>query len=77
MRQPSSTPSAIPVQEAPLRKKASNYPEPFASRMQGRTVRPLGDVFGLRNFGVNLATLAAGAVCALSCERTFFRPVFE
>lgn len=65
MSQPSPPIVAIHAKDAPLRKKASNYPEPFAARMRGRTVHPLGDVFGLRNFGVNLATLIPGAVSAL------------
>ena len=47
------------------RAKASNYPEPFASRMRGRVKRPLGDHFGLRNFGVNLTELASGGESAL------------
>lgn len=51
--------------EAALRKTPSHYPEPFASRMAGRHKRPLGDLFGLRNFGVNLTTLEPGAVSAL------------
>ncbi|WP_310735073.1 cupin domain-containing protein [Azohydromonas aeria] len=45
--------------------KPSIYPEPFASRMAGRVKRPLGDLFGLTNFGVNLVHLAPGAVSAL------------
>jgi len=56
---------AIVAEEAPPRAKASNYPEPFASRVAGRTKRPLGDPFGLVNFGVNLTRLAPGAVSAL------------
>ncbi|WP_210190541.1 cupin domain-containing protein [Fulvimarina manganoxydans] len=56
---------AIAALEAPIRTKPSNYPEPFFSRMAGRTKRPLGDLFGLTNFGVNLTTLAPGAVSAL------------
>ena len=56
---------AIVAAEAPLRAKASNYPEPFASRMAGREKRPLGNVFGLSNFGVNLTRLAPGAVSSL------------
>lgn len=43
----------------------SNYPEPFASRMLGRIKRPLGDQFGLSNFGINLVVLAPGAESAL------------
>ncbi|MBC4019038.1 cupin domain-containing protein [Siccirubricoccus deserti] len=33
--------------------------------MAGRVKRALGDVFGLRNFGVNLTELAPGAASAL------------
>ncbi len=33
--------------------------------MSGRTKRPLGDLFGLTNFGVNLTRLAPGAQSAL------------
>ena len=47
-------PNALVAADAPPRTKPSNYPEPFASRMSGRTKRPLGDLFGLKNFGVNL-----------------------
>jgi len=47
------------------RTKASTYPEPFASRMRGREKRPLGDLFGLTNFGVNLTRLSPSAVSAL------------
>ena len=56
---------AILAAAAPPRTKPSNYPEPFASRMAGREKRPLGDLFGLTNFGVNLTRLAPGAVSAL------------
>ena len=52
------------------RAKASNYPEPFASRVAGRIKRPLGDLFGLMNFGVNLTRLAPGAVSALRHAHT-------
>ncbi|MGE0099517.1 MAG: cupin domain-containing protein [Hydrogenophaga sp.] len=58
-------PVSIRADEAPLRTKPSNYPEPFASRMAGRQKRPLGDLFGLTNFGVNLTRLAPGAVSSL------------
>jgi uncharacterized cupin superfamily protein len=56
---------AIHAAELPVRTKPSNYPEPFASRMSGRQKRPLGDFFGLTNFGVNLTRLAPGAMSAL------------
>ena len=59
------TPIAITATEAPTRSKPTAYPEPFASRMAGREKRPLGDLFGLTNFGVNLTRLAPNAVSAL------------
>ena len=58
-------PAAIRAADAPARAKASNYPEPFASRMKGREKRPLGDLFGLTNFGVNLTRIAPGGSSAL------------
>ena len=58
-------PIAINASEAPARLRPSNYPEPFASRMSGRHKHPLGDLFGLTNFGVNLTRLVPGAVSAL------------
>lgn len=63
-------PTAITALDAPTRTKPSNYPEPFASRMAGREKRPLGDLFGLTNFGVNLTRLAPGAVSALRHAHT-------
>ncbi|MBZ0092364.1 MAG: cupin domain-containing protein [Sulfuricellaceae bacterium] len=60
-----TSPVAINAAEAPPRAKPSIYPEPFASRMAGREKRPLGDLFGLENFGVNLTRLAPNAVSAL------------
>ena len=58
-------PVALLAQEAPAKTKPSNYPEPFFSRMHGRLKKPLGDLFGLTNFGVNLTTLAPKALSAL------------
>lgn len=58
-------PVAMMAAEAPLRAKPSVYPAPFAVRMTGREKRPLGDVFGLTNFGVNLTRLAPHAASAL------------
>jgi len=51
--------------EAPPRTRPSNYPEPFASMMSGRIKRPLGDLFALKNFGVNHVRLPPGAISAL------------
>jgi uncharacterized cupin superfamily protein len=63
-------PVALVAERAAPRTRASNYPEPFASRMNRRLKRPLGDVFGLTNFGVNLTTLAPGGVSALRHAHT-------
>ncbi len=60
-----TAPVAITAAEAPARTKKSLYPEPFASRMSGREKRPLGDLFGLTNFGVNITSLSSSAVSAL------------
>lgn len=62
---PADRPIAIRAADAPMRTKSSSYPEPFFSRMTGRTKRPLGEVFGLRNFGVNLTRLVPGGESAL------------
>jgi uncharacterized cupin superfamily protein len=64
------SPKAIRAREAPPRAKASNYPEPFLARVKGREKRPLGELFGLSNFGVNLTRLAPGAVSALRHAHT-------
>lgn len=63
-------PIAIIATEAPARSQPSSYPEPFASLMLGREKRPLGDLFGLTNFGVNLTRLAPNAVSALRHAHT-------
>jgi uncharacterized cupin superfamily protein len=61
---------AIVAAEAASRVKRSIYPEPFASRMDGREKKPLGDLFGLKNFGVNLTRLAPGGISALRHAHT-------
>lgn len=66
----SKYPLALNTEDAPARTRPSNYPEPFASRMAGRTKHPLGSLFGLENFGVNLTRLAPGAVSALRHAHT-------
>jgi len=52
---------SIKALDAPPRAKSSGYPEKFRARVEGREKRPLGDLFGLANFGVNLTRLAPGA----------------
>ena len=66
----SPRPIALVAAAAPPRAKPSNYPEPFASRVAGRVKRPLGDLFGLTNYGVNLTRLAPGALSALRHAHT-------
>ena len=61
---------ALLAAEAPPRPFRTNYPEPFASRMAGRDKRPLGDLFGLTNFGVNITCLAPGGCSALRHAHT-------
>ena len=65
-----TNPIVINAVEASVRTKPSVYPEPFASRMAGREKRPLGDLFDLKNFGVNLTRLAPNAVSALRHAHT-------
>lgn len=62
---PPARPVAVVAAEAPPRVKKSVYPEVFAALVAGREKRPLGDLFGLTNFGVNLTRLAPGALSAL------------
>jgi uncharacterized cupin superfamily protein len=58
-------PLAIVAAEAAPKARQSNYPEPFLTRMRRREKRPLADMFGLKNFGVNLTRLAPGGESAL------------
>ena len=43
----------------------SDYPEPFGSQVGARRKRALGDALDLRNFGVNLVELPAGALSTM------------
>jgi uncharacterized cupin superfamily protein len=56
----------ISAQAIPAPMGKTNYPEPYASQVKGRTKRKLGQVFGLTQFGVNLTHLLPGAVSALA-----------
>lgn len=56
---PALDPAAVPAAAG------SNYPEPFRQRVAGRRKQRLGDALGLKNYGVNLTTLAPGAQSAL------------
>lgn len=59
---------AVDAAAAPLRAKPTAPPFPpgmVAKVALGRDKRPLGDLFGLTNFGVNLTRLAPGGQSAL------------
>jgi uncharacterized cupin superfamily protein len=61
-------PIATVAADAPLRAKPTSPPFPpgmVARVAAGRDKQPLGDLFGLTNFGVNLTRLAPGGQSAL------------
>ena len=64
MNKPTSPVAAVAA-DVPPRARPSAYPAPFMPRVEGREKRQLGDVFGLKNFGVNLTRLAPKAQSAL------------
>ena len=63
-------PASVEARAAPPRTKPSAYPEPFASLMSRREKRPLGDLFGLKAFGVNITRLFPGGLSALHHRHT-------
>ncbi len=60
-------PISIVAADTPQRARPTSPPFPAAmvAKTVGREKRPLGDLFGLTNFGVNLTRLAPGASSAL------------
>ncbi len=58
-------PAHVDATTVPPRTRPSNCPEPFFRRMAGREKRALGDMFGLKNVGVNLTRLHPGGESAL------------
>ena len=62
---PDKTPRSIIAADAPPRARQTGYPAEMAKMVAGRSKHPLGDLFGLANFGVNLTRLAPGAYSAL------------
>jgi len=56
---------AVIATDVPPPERHTAYPEPYASRVAGRVRRRLGDVFGLKNFGVNLARMVPGGISSL------------
>ena len=64
----SKKPITLVAKRAPLRAKPTSPPFPaemVAKVAADRDKRPLGDLFGLTNFGVNLTRLAPGGQSAL------------
>ena len=53
-------PAALKATEAPKR-EGSRYPSPYNEICEKRTKHILGDVFGLTQYGVNLAIIQPGA----------------
>src|SRR5436190_6607395 len=58
-------PTAVVAANAAPRARPTGYPAEMMAMVAGRLKRPLGDLFGLTNFGVNLTRLAPGAYSAL------------
>ena len=58
-------PIAVRAAEAPPRARPSRYPPDLLAKVGAREKRPLGDLFGLSNFGVNLTRLPPGSASAL------------
>jgi uncharacterized cupin superfamily protein len=58
--------SPISAKSIPAPMGKTIYPQPYASLVEGRLKRKLGDFFGLTNFGVNLTDLSPGAMSALA-----------
>ncbi|MBI1171519.1 cupin domain-containing protein [bacterium] len=54
----------LDLSKAPV-KTGSIYPEPYAAMMAGRSSLRLGDLGGLKQFGVNLVILEPGALSSL------------
>lgn len=63
-------PRALDASTAPPRARATNYPPELAHLVAGREKRTLGDVFGLKAFGVNLVRLHPGAQSAFRHRHT-------
>src|SRR6185295_3683734 len=64
----STYPITVVARDAPLRAKPTSPPFPaemVTKVAAGRNKQPLGDLFGLTNFGVNLTRLAPGGQSAL------------
>ena len=65
MPTPKSFLTAIVASEAPLRPKPAKYPPALASAIENREKRPLGDLFGITSFGVNIVSILPGGISSL------------
>jgi uncharacterized cupin superfamily protein len=65
-----TNPLALVALDAAPRTKNSNFPEPFRTMVTDRVKRPLGDLFGLTNFGVNITVVPPGSISALRHAHT-------
>ena len=65
MSQPKNSLKAVDALEVVEPEIQTQYPEPFASQVRGRTKRWLGDHFGLETIGVNLVRMAPGCVSSV------------
>lgn len=61
----SDKPVATLAAAVPPRTRLSTYPPELVAKIGTREKRPLGDLFGLRNFGVNLTRLGPGGASSL------------
>ena len=60
-----NTPAAVDAASVPLRISRSALPSVFHEKLSRREKRPLGDLFGLTVFGVNLTRLGPGGISSL------------
>ena len=58
-------PIAVVAGEVPPRAKLSGYPKDLVEKIGNRQKTVLGDLFGLKNFGVNITRLPASSASAL------------
>jgi len=63
-------PIALEAAKVPPRPRTTVYPPHLAKVVEGRDKTPLGNAFGLSNFGVNYTRLAPGAHSALRHAHT-------
>jgi uncharacterized cupin superfamily protein len=56
---------AIDIWNAPARPSRSAFPEEFSARLDKREKHPLGDLFGLTVYGINLTKIGPGGQSAI------------